>query len=260
MPILSERGYLIPAIDNKSTDYVRCAQQLAHSIRQHCTDAKIAVVTLDNLIDKDPVFDYAMPLPYGDRSTGDNKQCNDWQMFQASPFRQTIKLEADMLIASSIDHWWEMLQHRDVCISTGCRNYYDQPAHSRFYRKLFDTNNLPDVYNAITYWRVSDTAKEFFKLVRAIFENWTEYRKLLKFADEEASTDVVYAMAAQIVGVDKCTMPFARYPKIVHMKKHIINTRTDDWTRELVWENNPLRIQTVAQWGAFHYHIKDWQS
>jgi hypothetical protein len=55
-------------------------------------------------------------------------------------------------------------------------------------------------------------------------------------------------------------MPFASYPKIVHMKKHIVNTRTDNWTRELVWETNPLRIQTVAQWGAFHYHIKDWQS
>ena len=257
MPILSERGYLIPALDNESTDYVRCAQQLAHSIRQFEPEAKIAVVTLRRCADS--VFDYVIPLPHGDQSTGDNKQCNDWQMFQASPFRQTIKLEADMIIASSIDHWWEMMQHREVCISTGCRDYYDQAAQSRFYRKLFDTNNLPDVYNAVTYWRVSNTAKEFFKLVRDIFEHWADYRRLLKFADEEASTDVVYAMAAQIIGVEQCTMPFASYPKIVHMKKHIVNTRTDNWTRELVWETNPLRIQTVAQWGAFHYHIKDWQ-
>jgi len=257
LPILSERGYLIPAINNKSTDYVRCAQQLAHSIRQFEPEAKIAVVTVSDC--SDPVFDYVIPLPHGDSSTGDNKQCNDWQMFQASPFRQTIKLEADMIIASPIQHWWEMMQHCDVCVSTGCRDYYDQPARSRFYRKLFDTNNLPDVYNAVTYWRVSATAKEFFKLVRAIFENWSEYRKLLTFADDEASTDVVYAMAAQIIGPDKCTMPFASYPQIVHMKKHIVNTHTDNWTRELVWETDPLRIQTVAQWGAVHYNIKDWQ-
>lgn len=257
MPILSERGYLIPALDNESTDYVRCAQQLAQSIRQFEPQAKIAVVTLNNYVDS--TFDYVIPLPHGDRSSGDNKQCNDWQMFQASPFRQTIKLEADMIIASPIQHWWEMMQHRDVCISTGCRDYYDQLATSRFYRKLFDTNNLPDVYNAVTYWRVSDTAKEFFKLVREIFENWTEYRKLLTFADDEASTDVVYAMAAKIIGPEKCTMPFASYPQIVHMKKHIVKTHTDNWTRELVWETDPLRIQTVAQWGAVHYNIKDWQ-
>jgi hypothetical protein len=92
-----------------------------------------------------------------------------------------------------------------------------------------------------------------------IFENWAEYRKLLTFPDDEASTDVVYAMAAQIIGSEKCTMPFASYPQIVHMKKHIINTCTDNWTRELVWETDPVRIQTVAQWGAVHYNIKDWQ-
>ena len=39
-----------------------------------------------------------------------------------------------------------------------------------------DENNLPDVYNAITYWRVSQTAKDFFVLVRNIFENWNEYK------------------------------------------------------------------------------------
>jgi hypothetical protein len=26
----------------------------------------------------------------------------------------------------------------------------------------------------------------------------------------------------------------------------------------LVWETDPLRINTVAQWGAFHYRVKDW--
>ena len=43
------------------------------------------------------------------------------------------------------------------------------------------------------------------------------------------------------------------------MKKRIIPTQTNDWTKELVWEYNPLRIQTVAQWGMFHYHVKDWK-
>jgi len=42
------------------------------------------------------------------------------------------------------------------------------------------------------------------------------------------------------------------------MKQHMIGTVTDDWTQELVWEKDPLRIMTVAQWGLVHYHIKDW--
>lgn len=254
MPIQSERGYLITAQNSDTVDYVACATQLARSIRHFHPDARIALLT-DSIIESDQ-FDYcvtfALPL-------NDNPYANDWQAFGASPFRQTIKLEADMVIASEIDHWWAMMEHRDVVISTGARDFYDQPATSRFYRKVFDTNNLPDVYNAITYWRLSQTAQEFFNLTRNIFDQWAEYKTLLKFPDEVPSTDLVYAMAAQIMGPERVTMPFATYPQIVHMKRHMVPTQSQDWTQELTWEINPLRINTVAQWGAVHYHQKDWR-
>jgi len=254
LPVLSERGYLVVAQNIGTIDYVACAIQLARSIRQFHPDVKIAVLT--DSTDKSDVFDYHVTFTH---PLSDNPYANDWQVFGASPFRQTIKLEADMVIASEIDHWWDMLQHRDVVISTGARDFYDQPATSRFYRKVFDTNNLPDVYNAITYWRLSQTAQEFFALVRRIFEHWAEYRTLLKFPDDIPSTDLVYAMAAQIIGLERVTMPFASYPRIVHMKRHMIPTHSENWTQELTWEYNPLRINTVAQWGAVHYHVKDWQ-
>jgi len=254
LPILAERGYLIPAIDTDTVDYLGCAIQLARSIRQWHPDANISVISVKRC--DNPVFNHVIPLPYGDLGGF----ANDWQCFAASPYRQTIKLEADMVIASPVDHWWTMFEHQDLVISTGARDFYDQPADSRYYRKTFDANHLPDVYNAITYWRVSRTAQEFFQLVRNIFENWTEYKTLLKFPDENPTTDLVYAMAAQIIGPELVTLPFASYPKIVHMKRHMIASHTPNWTQELVWENNPLRFNTVAQWGAVHYHQKDWRS
>jgi hypothetical protein len=235
-------------------DYVACAIQLARSIRQFHPDAKIALLT--DSTDKSNEFDYHLAFTH---PLSDNPYANDWQVFGASPFRQTIKLEADMVIASEIDHWWAMLEHRDVVVSTGARDFYDEPATSRFYRKVFDANNLPDVYNAITYWRLSPTSQQFFQLVQRIFENWAEYKTLLKFSDEVPSTDLVYAMAAQIMGPELVTIPFATYPQIVHMKRHMIPTQSDDWTQEITWESDPLRINTVAQWGAVHYHVKDWR-
>ena len=254
MPVQCERGYLVVAQNVGTIDYVACAIQLAQSIRQFHPDAKIALLT--DSTDKSDAFDYHVNFTH---PLSDNPYANDWQVFGASPFRQTIKLEADMVIASEIDHWWTMLEHRDVVVSTGARDFYDQPATSRFYRKVFDANHLPDAYNAITYWRLSQTAQQFFQLVRSIFEHWTEYRTLLKFPDEVPSTDLVYAMAAQIIGPELVTMPFATYPQIVHMKQHMIPTHSEDWTQELTWESNPLRINTVAQWGAVHYHVKDWR-
>ena len=256
MPIHAERGYLIPAIDTDDVDYVACAVQLARSIRQWHPDANIAVITTRRC--SDPVFDHVVPLPHGNLEG----YANDWQCFDASPYRQTIKLEADMILASPIDHWWSLFEHRDVVISQGCRDIYDQPARSRYYRQTFDINHLPDVYNAITYWRLSAQAHEFFRLVRAIFMQWDQYKKCLKMPDNQPTTDVVYAMAAVMLGVERVTLPPGMGPNIVHMKQHIIASQTDDWTRELVWESTRpgLRINTVAQWGLVHYHQKEWRA
>ena len=251
--IQAEQGYLIPAINTPETDYLACAQQLAHSLRRWHPGAKIAVMT--NQLCQDTVFDYVLNLPHGDLGG----YANDWQAYHVSPFRETIKLEADMLMCSPCDHWWTLMRNRDVVISHGCRDFYDQPAGSRFYRRIFDDNFLPDVYSAITYWRVSRTAREFFQWVRDIFSDWKSFRTLLKFSDDIASTDVVYAMAAKIVGEEKCIMPWCSYPSIVHMRPHIVPITNLDWSKELLWENDPPRINTIAQWGALHYHIKTWR-
>ena len=149
MPVEAEQGYLIVAVNNDSTDYVKAAQRLGASIRDWCPSAKICLLTSTT----DPVdgFDFVRALPYGDQGG----YRNDWQSWWASPFRETIKLEADMLITSSIEHWWYLFRNRDVVISTGARDFYGRRATSKHYRKIFDDNNLPDVYNAITYWRLS---------------------------------------------------------------------------------------------------------
>ena len=237
----AERGYVIPAFNTDDVDYERCAQQLKESILDFHPAANITILT-----NKD------IPVDLGGFA-------NDWYAYKLSPYRQTIKLEADMIACSAIDHWWTMLEHRDVVISTGCRDFYDQVGDNTRYRKAFINNNLPDVYNAVTYWRLSSTAKEFFTLTKTIFEHWPRFVKLLKFVDEPPSTDLVYAIAAQIIGPELVTMPFASYPRIVHMKRGVIPIKGTDWTQELVWETDPIRIQTVAQWGLLHYHNKQWK-
>jgi hypothetical protein len=238
LAVTAERGYLIPAWGKC---YQACAERLRDSILEWHPDANITIMT---------------DLPQGDQGG----YANDWQVFRASPYRQTIKLEADMWCAGAIDHWWTLFENRDVVVSLGARNYYDQVTTVRHYRQVFDANDLPDVYNAITYWRLSPRAQEFFNLVKEIFSNWHDYRRLLRFSEDQPSTDVVYAMVAVILGVDQVTLPPGLGPTIVHMKSHIAGTQHPDWTQELIWEfTNPgLRINTVAQWGLVHYHQKDW--
>jgi hypothetical protein len=249
---IEDQGFVIVA---QGDVYLRCARQLEQSVRRWHPGARICVITDHHTDSTD--FDYVRLL---DNPNTQNPWANDWQVFYLSPFRETIKLEADMLITSEIDHWWTQFRHRDVVLSTGCRDWLDRVSTERRYRRVFDLNNLPDVYNAITYWRMSRTAREFFDLVRDIFQNWQQFRKIIQQADDIPSTDLVYAMAAEIQGRDLVTLPWATYPRMVHMKQHIANAQHGPWHKEMVWEmcNGRLRINTVTQWGAFHYHVKDW--
>lgn len=253
----AEQGIIIPVKHIQgAADYMLCATWLARSIRCHSPTVPIALLT-DHAVDNTHEFDYVVPWPY---ATVEDGWANDWQVFWASPFRETIKLEADMLLTSSLDHWWSMLRHRDVVVSHGCHDWHGKVSHDRHYRSVFDANHLPDVYNACTYWRLSQTAKNFFELVRDIFQNWKKWSSLLAFPEDRASTDVVYAMACRLIGEESCTMPFAQYPRITHMKKHIAGIRGPDWTKELTWELDgfDLRINTVSQSGLVHYHVKEW--
>ena len=84
-----KQGYIIPAVNSADTDYVACAITLAKSLRHWHPDVKICLLT-DQTIDH-PLFDYVQILPYGDQGGW----ANDWQVFTASPFHETIKLEAE---------------------------------------------------------------------------------------------------------------------------------------------------------------------
>ena len=154
------RGFVIMAQNTETTDYVKCAKALEVSIKRVMPNANVTIITTDM-------------LPHGDIvPNSDWKLANDWQVYEASPYDETIKLEADMFIPRNIEHWFDVLSIQDVVICTKIRNYKGEISSSRFYRKFIDDNNLPDVYNAITYFKKSDTAEQFFNIVRNVFENW----------------------------------------------------------------------------------------
>jgi hypothetical protein len=211
-------------------------------------DANITIVTTDM-------------LPYGDLAIdSDWKLINDWQVYEASPYDYTIKLEADMYIPRNIDHWWDILQHKDIVVSSTIRNFKQEISDVRMYRRFIDDNNLPDAYNAITYFKKSDTAKHFFDIVRDVFDNWKEYKAILKCNPEEpATTDWAYAIACHIVGIEKTMLPNFTEMSMVHMKQFINGSPTENWTDTFVYEclPNQIRIQTVPQYYPFHYHIKN---
>ena len=232
----------------QGNDYVKCAKALERSIKNVMPDANITIITTEM-------------LQYGDQAIDTNwKLQNDWQVYEASPYEYTIKLEADMYLPKSIDYWWDVLKDRDVVVSTTARNFKQEITPVRAYRRFIDDNKLPDTYNGLTYFKKSERAEQFFKVVRDIFENWNEYRDILKCnKDELATTDWVYALACHIIGVEHTTLPDFKDMSMIHMKQFINGTPGEDWRDVLVYEllPNTLRVNTIPQMYPFHYHLKD---
>jgi hypothetical protein len=239
------KGFVIMA---QGDDYVKCAEVLKKSIKRTMPKAKVTIITTDM-------------LPYGDQAPDTNwKLQNDWQVYEASPYEYTIKLEADMYLPRSIDYWWDVLQHRDMVVSTTIRNFKQEISDIKAYRRFIYDNKLPDTYNSITYFKKSDTAQQFYEIVRDVFENWPFYRNSLQCnKDELATTDWAYAIASHIIGVEKTTLPQFTDMSMIHMKQFINGTPTQDWRDVLLYEvsKDSLRVNTIPQMYPFHYHMKD---
>ena len=235
------KGFVIMAQNSETTDYVKCAKVLSNSIKKVMPDANVTIITSDM-------------LPYDLKGFA-----NDWQVYNATPYEYTIKLEADMFIPTDISYWWDVLQERDLVLCTTIRNFKGNVSDVMAYRKFITDNELPNIYNAITYFKKSDIAQQFFNLVKEIFTNWEDYKKILKCdSNEPASTDWVYSIASHLMGVEQTTLPTFTQMSMVHMKQHINGLLTEDWTKELVTEfhDNTLKLSTIVQRYPFHYHVK----
>lgn len=248
------KGFVIMAFGDPV--YVQCANTLAKSIHRQMPDTLVSIITDADVQNSD--YDKIIKVDSVDNT--DWKLANDYLVYEHSPYDMTIKLEADIYIPRSIDYWWDILEARDLNISTTIRDFRGEISHNDYYRKTFVESKLPQTYNAITYFRKSELAKRFYDLVRDIFTNWSEYSILLEYSTEDrATTDVVYAIAAKIIGVENCTMPTFTEFSMTHMKKEINGNTTSVWHEEMVYEiyDNVFRINTYPQMYPVHYHNKE---
>jgi hypothetical protein len=263
-----DRGFLTIAQNTDGVDYLRLAYAQAMSIKLTMPDSQYCVIvdksTNEQITDEQRlVFDHIRVLDEDYAKQDEWKLANEWQVFNLSPYKETIKVESDILFTRSIEHWWHAFRLRDIVLSLGTRDFKGKQAKSRVYRKIFDANQLPDVYNGLMYFRYSKTASEFFEIAEQVFKQWeTVKENILKgFSYEEASTDVVYAITAKTLGVELCTLPDCDFINFTHMK-NAINDWPDDksWTEMIMTEIDlpMIRINNVNQYHPVHYHDKNW--
>jgi hypothetical protein len=254
-------GFVTFAQNTTEVDYLELAYLQCLNIKATQKNNRYAVIvdaaTKEKLDDRHRnVFDYIIDLPcdYND-PTSDRKFFNEWQVFSLTPFKETIKLEADLLFTRTIDHWWTAFRLKNVCLSTDARTYRGTGSAVRKYRQLFDDNNLPDVYNGLMYFRYTREAADFFNVAKLIFEHWDLYREELQnCVDDEPTTDVVYAIASLVSGPDSVTTPSLDFINFVHMKSGFNGwSDTRSWLETVMTERDGdvIRINNCDHFVSF---------
>jgi hypothetical protein len=268
-PHQAQQGFMTIAQNTAEVDYLQLAYVQAMSIKLTMPGSLYAVAvdkhTLAQVTEQHrKVFDYVVTI---DNDLAENetwKLSNEWQAFYLTPFKETIKLESDIVFTRSIAHWWTAFRLKNVVLSTGCRDYQQELSTSREYRKLFDDNELPDTYSGLMYFRYTREATQFFRLAEQIFKNWAYLRDnvLLNCRDDNPTTDVVYALTAKLLGVEDCTLPSLDFINFVHMKPAINLWTSTPWPELVVCETDlpMIRIANTNQYHPVHYHEKSWVS
>lgn len=264
-----ERGFFTFA-QNGTHDYIRMAYALALSLKASQSEVShLSIgVTPGTVVDAKYAwaFDEIVEIPWGDAAKDSSwKLENEWKAYHMSPYRETIKLDTDMLFTQDIKEWWDMLAQQDVWFATTATTYRGDVATSDFYRKTFTANKLPNVYSAFFYFKYSDTAEQLFDMTETIFHNWEKFT--FEYMDEprptEVSTDVVFALAVKLLGLeDECTRP-GTFPSFIHMKTQLqgwnlqVSEKWNDHIGVYFTDDLELKIGRYRVLAPLHYHVKD---
>lgn len=253
-PKTIDQGYLTFA---QGEQYLQCAYLLALSVKTYCKINTFAVVTdceVPQHMHK--AFDEVIVIPTMPVFAN---ECLAWEL---TPFKETIKVESDMLITSNIDHWWAGLRLRDVAFTTEVCNYKGEVVEDKHHRKMWYENNLLSAYNGFMYFRHCVETKQFFETCERVRSNFDVYKNsvLKNCRHDYADTDVFMSIAATELGSEQYHVPTLDYPRFTHMKQHINNFSADDWRDACHWtltDDMIFCVNGYAQTIPFHYYHKD---
>jgi len=243
------KGYVIVA----TGIYIELAELLARSIKFTQTINSVALITDDY---KGNVFDHVI------RSNSSNVMEIRTQIYDLSPFEETVSLDADMVFLNNVDHWWDHLSKFDLLITDKVKDYRGNIVTVP-YRNTFIKNDLPNCYSAFTYFKKNNDNLLFFNTIKEIVKNWEDWTDLYTPLNKQKhpSLDLAMSIAAKHLSITQKIFTKLPYPTFTHMKTECQNWPflTGSWQQYLALNanNSTIELGNYIQDGILHYVDKD---
>jgi hypothetical protein len=262
------KGFLVFAQNSDSVDYVQQAYALALSIKfsqNEITD--ISIVTNDDVpYEYQKVFDQIIPIPYFKEEISSTlKTEHRYQLYAATPYDETIVLDSDMLILEDLEKYWDYCTHKDVVFCNKILNYkLEYITEDTIHRQAFISNQLSNPYYALHYFKKSEFAQDFFKVLEFVCNNWEKCWTIFAPVKYQnwSSMDLATAIAIEIMGVHSEVLDNGNPMRFVHMKSPIqgwsgVHEKWTDAVAYMLNSKKELLVGNIKQPEVFHYVEKD---
>ena len=264
------KGFMILAI-NTDINRMKYAEACALSIKKCDPTASVCLLyddtnteTEESLAKYNHAFDLASPLPFGNSAHSDGFHgANIWQIYQASPYDETIYVDYDTLFINvDISQLWETFSPYDLGVSNRAMTYRNMLCNPNGLFEYETLYNFPKLFNNMIYFKAkTDTASEWFKMADPIFQNWREtYSKVFKDKRPETfDKNILCNIVTSMLDIEKeISVPVINLYDLHARSQYMWNNKiSDEWSENLNWwfpNNNQLMIEnSVISSGIVHY-------
>ena len=246
------RGYLIYAVDEP---YISKAQTLKKSIEHHTSD-DVTIISGN--------------FPYGDITKEYNKNTfasnllNLWQLYWATPYDETIVLDADMLFLNDYSYWWDYLSKFDLLFPDTIINYKQETIKHEQYDKILTEHEIRPAYEKMFYFKKGDKALEFFNMLSQVIQNFISV-SLEIFPNKRPTslrTSHVFPACIKMLGIDDIVYDKNNVFKYIDMKLSCLNAPVKKWDEDLYYwgDTTNFYIENFNQYYPLHYRNADLSS
>ena len=162
------QGVLIFAHNNvdRHTDYLFSAWICANTIKNHNPNIAISLLTKDkNYVptEQQDIYDKIIEFPFGTAEKAQissNTLINYYQFYYATPYIQTLVLDADTLVLGKLDGLFLATRRHDLLFPHTIKNF--KGIQYSVQNKLIEKNNLPKFETSVWYFNKDfDKKKEY---------------------------------------------------------------------------------------------------
>ena len=212
------RGVLMVAHNNTEIDYFKIACANALMVKKNL-NVPVTLVTdkgtlewgktaltedfvnscFENtiVVDRDYMFDNTRNFSDTRFSTKPLQfyNCNHWQIYDLSPYDETLFIDCDYLIMSSaLSNCWG--SNNDVMSNHRIISPFDT---SEPYTRTIDDMGITLYWATVVYFKKSTVAEHLFSLVKDIQENYAYYRDLYYFTSSMFRNDNSFSIAVHML-------------------------------------------------------------